>query len=303
MWDKQNRSTGFTIVELLIVIVVIAILAAITIVAYTGIQNRADESALQSNASQAGKKILAVSPQNNDLLPTESTFESATGLSTNTYRYVVSSDQKNFCVSTAKANSSPLLAMAFTSIVGSTQKGLCVRNLITNPSFEQNTSGWSFAGDRGAPTPQRIANGHIGTWSMSVQKDAPVGSAQMNNVFPGLPSQVYSIGFWAWTDTGTCSANVQFARNNNGFSAFTARNLNLTTTPEYFTLTGESPSDTTEIRLRLTVCSNSNVTYYDGFIVTTQPSITSFGDGSQPGWVWEGAPNNSTSFGPVEAIE
>ena len=48
---KRNRS-GFTIVELLIVIVVIGILAAITIVAYNGIQNRAKDtqtaSALQS---------------------------------------------------------------------------------------------------------------------------------------------------------------------------------------------------------------------------------------------------------------
>lgn len=39
MWTKQK--SGFTIVELLIVIVVIAILAAITVVAYTGIQQRA----------------------------------------------------------------------------------------------------------------------------------------------------------------------------------------------------------------------------------------------------------------------
>ena len=38
--DKQKKN-GFTIVELLIVIVVIAILAAITIVAYNGIQQRA----------------------------------------------------------------------------------------------------------------------------------------------------------------------------------------------------------------------------------------------------------------------
>lgn len=38
--NKQNR--GFTIVELLIVIVVIAILAAISIVAYSGIQQRAN---------------------------------------------------------------------------------------------------------------------------------------------------------------------------------------------------------------------------------------------------------------------
>ena len=47
-WAK-NRYTGFTIVELLIVIVVIAILAAITIVAYTGIQDRAKESNVQSD--------------------------------------------------------------------------------------------------------------------------------------------------------------------------------------------------------------------------------------------------------------
>ncbi len=42
------RSSGFTIVELLIVIVIIAILAAITLVAYNGITNRAKQSANQS---------------------------------------------------------------------------------------------------------------------------------------------------------------------------------------------------------------------------------------------------------------
>lgn len=44
----KNKQTGFTIVELLIVIVVIGILAAITIVAYNGIQDRARAS--QTNA-------------------------------------------------------------------------------------------------------------------------------------------------------------------------------------------------------------------------------------------------------------
>lgn len=41
---KHRTHTGFTIVELLIVIVVIGILAAITIVAYNGVQNRAQDA-------------------------------------------------------------------------------------------------------------------------------------------------------------------------------------------------------------------------------------------------------------------
>ena len=41
---KTNRHRGFTIVELLIVIVVIAILASISIVAYNGIQQRARDT-------------------------------------------------------------------------------------------------------------------------------------------------------------------------------------------------------------------------------------------------------------------
>lgn len=56
---RTNRQ-GFTIVELLIVIVVIAILAAISVAAYTGIQNRANDSAVQSDLSNFAKQIQLV---------------------------------------------------------------------------------------------------------------------------------------------------------------------------------------------------------------------------------------------------
>lgn len=54
---QNNKQKAFTIVELLIVIVVIGILAAISIVAYNGIQNRARDTAVKDSASQVRSKI------------------------------------------------------------------------------------------------------------------------------------------------------------------------------------------------------------------------------------------------------
>lgn len=56
----NKRAHGFTIVELLVVIVVIAILAAISLVSYNGIQRRAYNTAAISSV-QSWIKVLAVS--------------------------------------------------------------------------------------------------------------------------------------------------------------------------------------------------------------------------------------------------
>lgn len=53
----SRKSFGFTIVELLIVVVVIAILAAIVIVSYSGITNSAHAAAVKSNHSSIIKKL------------------------------------------------------------------------------------------------------------------------------------------------------------------------------------------------------------------------------------------------------
>jgi len=62
VWAIRGR--GFTIVELLIVIVVIGILASITVVAYNGVQNRAKQAKLQSDISSVRGLIEAYAAQN-----------------------------------------------------------------------------------------------------------------------------------------------------------------------------------------------------------------------------------------------
>lgn len=101
--SSQKLSKGFTIVELLIVIVVIAILAVITIVSYTGIANRALSARLQTDISEASKK-LAIERATTGVYPaTKEAADSGKGLPKSqgtVYQYTVdNTGVPSFCLS------------------------------------------------------------------------------------------------------------------------------------------------------------------------------------------------------------
>ncbi|MBC7868935.1 prepilin-type N-terminal cleavage/methylation domain-containing protein [Candidatus Saccharibacteria bacterium] len=64
MRKPSEKQTGFTIVELLVVIVVIGILAAVTIVAYSGVQQKATVASLSSDLTNASKLLKLYQVEN-----------------------------------------------------------------------------------------------------------------------------------------------------------------------------------------------------------------------------------------------
>lgn len=93
---KLIKSSAFTLVELLIVIVVIAILAGVSVVAYSGVQARASNSSVQVAVSTMEKALKLYLQEKGEPLQVSNALGTSYGIDMNNHSYVF--DQSAACV-------------------------------------------------------------------------------------------------------------------------------------------------------------------------------------------------------------
>lgn len=320
---KRNRTlpSGFTIVELLIVIVVIAILAAITIVAYNGIQERARTSAVSSALSQANKKIAVYQVDNPGQFPADLASIGVTDGNVS-YQYTVdnSSNPATYCITattgTTSYNTNSGSAPTSGGCPGHGTGGVApVTNLVRNPTAAVNATDWiATASTGGSPTGARltgqttpltgVTTAYRGTltgtpstwWRVQNSQPVPVTAGASYTLSGYVRSSITGntgvLIIWmdgaGVTVTEKSSTGISQAANTWGRRS----------------VTDTAPAGTVSARLQAYAPTGLGVAGATidatGMMFVQSSALTNYADGNTANWVWNGTANNSTSTGPAQ---
>lgn len=323
-----RKSTGFTIVELLIVVVVIAILAAITIVAYNGITQRANASATQEALTTAVKKISLYGVDNSDTVPPDLATAGITSTNGVIYQYSVNTTTtpQGYCV-TATLNNAAYYAGSNYNYTGSSSgtinsttptSGVCpghsatgttIANLSPDPGAEVNIN--IYGGPNSSVINRDSTRAHQGTYSVRTTMPANsgngvVGLSLLQSTVGGAgnvqPNTAYTVSAYVYAPSGTADPfiTVQGAgkatRGDPGGDGTTLKDQWVRI---YNTFTTSASGAIAFYVLNNTTTTAGMQWWIDDVMIAPGTTVPNFADGDSPGWIWNGTARASTSSGPA----
>lgn len=307
---------GFTIVELLIVIVVIAILATITIVAYNGIQGRAVAASLMSDLDNASKQFKLYQVDNSiypaaidcSVTPAANTIclKSSTGTAYTTFTPNNATSPQTFCLTATNGTTNYFINQDSTPASG----GCAVTNLVVNPSFETNVSLWGYlaAGEVSSSSSAQSKCGSSSLLMSRVSTSGTLGMAHNPTPYPlaSIGQTISASGYMWLSKAGTAKITFSYrdsSRSDIRDAQSTTFSLAAQTWTRVYFTDATAPTGTTGVELWFAPVGTWNMgdsVYLDCAILTGGPVIYNYADGSSPSWVWNGSPNGSTSTGPAQ---
>lgn len=302
-----KQKSGFTVIELLIVIIVIAILAAITLTAFSSVQQRSRESSVKSALSQAKRKLEAHKVDNSGY-PLTGSLASAQIRDSSDITYQYTSNGSTYCMTVTNANVSFQATESTVATSGGCaghgQAGApAITNLVPNPSFETGPSGWSAI----VGATMGTVNSGSGIVSGTNALEFAVTTSNQSGVQAFLsnlsPSTTYTLSGSITLISGDPTAIA--VRHGDGAGTRASTTLSPALAPGVtrrvtLTWTSSATPDGSFQFWRSGATSGSAVLRLDGVMVQQGSSVSGYGDGSTANWIWNGTPHASTSTGPAQ---